>query len=1052
MIKRLHLHLPHIRKWVLGVVVGALLAFLLADIYLETVGLPVTFRQLLTDSLYGQGIVADVGRLKIGVVRGIKAYDVIVWDERRGRGPMLEAERIRFRLKPFSLFWGRPEIRSFEISGGSMEVPLDQQELAPQLARKLTISGIRGNGKWNSKMDTLEVRELQASAEGVHVRVSGTLKNVPVVGERGDEPMGWQYIPALQLQAVQDRLATIDRFLETNRFSSNDARISVSATIDLNTLGESQLGGDFRFNRMAIRGVLVPEIGGSFSATTKTIVLRDFRLGMAQDTVVDGMARLSIPDMTLTAALHGSLEPKLIFRLLSIPMPRVLAETVFVTPPNIDLTLTGDVTNPESWQTSCQFLINGLRFRNVYLQTVKGKMLQDPDQARLENTAITFERRGRSTAQTLVLDAALDRKTMNLKLDIHGQARAESLLQAIPSDLLSIRIQRVLDEFKLEQTDMEIDFSGTGRINELSSSRANAQIAMSSFEFRELPVEKLSVDIDIKDGVLSTSTPARCEIQGDGDEFFAVEAGLDLETLNLHGSLKGALDLMNCYRAAGLAANMYLDETYFQGPPAEFEFNLAESPATKPFAWQGAGKLEFHDVLYESFFVKNASAAVELSDGHIYLRQVEIESPTFEKMSFDFWDINLRQSEVTVKGIAVGDPKDLGIFADRGQSRREYQKIWKDFDWGDSSPTIELRELKYSSYPDEITRWKLTVDSVLTDTDASYSGLHADELTGVIRFNLPNKASVTDIQIKREDGWLEGNIYFDFTADPVWWFDCKGQMNPEHLFKAAGEGDAFDGLLFGDDTKIEMKGKLHMRGGLNPQIECRFSGTNMVFRSLWFDNFDLAWKLVDNDLRWELSSAKLHGGRVSGKGLYNWFSGAGTLDAKFEGVDLSQTLENLGREAPPQLGALTGEIHSQFRRWSEKAPVTISGTGNVAISGGKLWQAPIVKQLSSVVGLGNLGSISQLQADLVFDGTTMNVPKFSTDGTILSLEGDGAYSWADHSLSFNVKGRALKTTGIISTVFSPLTWLFEAKLQGTLSDPKWIQMSKIRDLLPGGGE
>jgi hypothetical protein len=1055
MIKRLHFHLPHIKKWVAGMLLGILGAFLLADIYLETVGLPVTFRQLLTDSLREQGIVADVGRLKIGMVRGVKAYNVILWDERRGRDPMLEAERVRCRLKPFSLLLGRPEIRSFEISGGTMQVPYVREQepraVESPFDQKLTISGINGDGLWNSKNDMLEIRTLRASVEGVQASVSGVLKNVPVVGERGKEPLGWQHITALQLQAVQDRLAAIDRFLETNRFSPNDAQVSVSATVDLNALSDSTVSGDFRFNRMAVNGVLVPEVGGSFSATPKSLILRNFRLGMAQDTVVDGMARLSIPEMTLAATLHGSLEPKLIFRILNVPMPRVLAETVFVTPPNVDLSLTGDISDPKSWQSRCQFLVNGLRFRNAYLQTVKGTIIQDPDQVRLEDAAITFEQNAHSAPQTLTFAVSVDRKTSVATLDVHGQAEADSLVQTIPTDIMPIRIRQFIDDFNFGQTDMQLNLVGSGRADNPKTWVGNAKLAVDSFAFRDLPIKQLAVDIDIKNGILKTSTPIHCELRGDNNEFFTITARLDAESLMLQGSLKGALDLLNCYRATGLADNAYLDEIHFQGPPAEFEFKLDSSPLQKPLKWHGSGKLDLHDILYETMTVNQAVADVELAEGHLFLRNVKIDSPAFETLAFEFWDINLKQTEITVKGRAVGDPKDLGIFADRGQSRREYQHIWKDFDWGDSPPTVELKELKYVRYPDEITRWRLTVDSVLTDTDASYSGFHADQLTGAIRFDLPNKASITDIKLKREDGWLDGNIYFDFTTDPIWWFDCKGQLNPAHLFKAAGEADAFESITFGDDTRIEMNGKIHMRGGLNPQVDSHFSGSQMRFDSIRFDAFDLTWNLVDNDLRWELISADLHGGKISGKGLYNWFSGAGTLDAEFNKVDLSQTLGDLGREVPAKLGRLNGEIHAQYRQWSEDTPVNIRGVGTVKIEDGQLWEAPIIKQLGSVIGLGSFGSISQLQADLVFDGATMNVPQFSTNGTIVSLEGNGAYSWSDHSLNFNVKGRALKTTGIISKVFTPLSWLFEAKLQGTLSEPKWVQMSKIRDLLPGGG-
>lgn len=1054
MIKRIHFHLPHIKKWVLGTLVGVLLAVVLADAYFEIVGLPGPLRQWALEAMRERGVVADADRIKIGLVRGVKLYDVIIWDQRRGADTMLEAERIHCRISLPGMLTGRPALRSFKLSGGTVDLPLSATTEPLRPLGPLSIRSLRAEVEWNPRRNAVILKPTEALIEGVRIKLAGSLIHFPAPAPGGGV-LGWQRFSLLQSPAVQQQLVRVDDFLKTNRFTPNAAWVDVYANIDLNHPDTSSIQGDFRFHDVTVKGIRMPEIVSSFRITPDTLSLRKLRLSLAQDTVIDGEITLALPRQHLSLKIDGSLDPKLAFRLFDIPLPRPLAETTFITPPHVRLTLTGPLRDPGQWQADCRFRINGLKYGSAYLQTASGRIVHDArGRTQFQNLQAVFNQRGSGEKHPLKIDGWVDHEKNAFSIAVQGPAQAESIIQAMGRDHMNLRLKRLLDQFNFERTDIHLDMELTGVFDTPKTWAGKVKIDTNPFRFRALPVERLSVDLDIDEGILATPTPLHVVIAETPKEFIEIDARFDCDQRSINASIQGALNPLNCYRAAGLADITYLDETHFQGPPAKFNFTLEQSPVDTPLQWRGNGTLALDNVRYESMQIDAASANVGLSNGHLSFSQVEIKSPTFQLLSIDHWDINLNRTEITVSGTAVGDPKDLGIFTDRGQSRREYQAIWDGFDWGQEPPTIHVQDLKYVQYPDEITRWRLMVEAEITDTDASYRGFHADEISGIVRFDLPNKASVTDINIKRADGHVQGNIYFDFTTDPVWWFDCSGQLDPSHLFQAADEeaAEAFAILDFNDETRFNMNGKIHMRGGLNPEIDARFSGPEMSFRSFKLENFALAWKLVDNDLRWEIARAQLHEGTLVANGLYNWFSRTGTFDAVIKDSDLSMVMADMGNaEIPPELGRLNAEVHTEYRQWSEDRPINIRGDGMLVIREGRLWEAPIVKQLGGVVGLGNLGRISELQADLVFDGNTLVVPRFNTDGTILSLEGDGAYDWSDQSLNFNVKGRALKTTGVIGRVFTPLTWLFEARLQGTIGEPNWVPMSRLRNLLPGGG-
>jgi len=69
------------------------------------------------------------------------------------------------------------------------------------------------------------------------------------------------------------------------------------------------------------------------------------------------------------------------------------------------------------------------------------------------------------------------------------------------------------------------------------------------------------------------------------------------------------------------------------------------------------------------------------------------------------------------------------------------------------------------------------------------------------------------------------------------------------------------------------------------------------------------------------------------------------------------------------------------------------------------------------------------------------VPSFETNGTFVSLSGSGEYSWLTDELRFLVQGHALRNVNILSFMLKPLSWAFDAELQGTSKKPEW----KIRN-------
>ncbi len=1034
-------------KWSVGIVLGILCCLTLADLYLETIGVPVVWREKIIADLEERGIIADAKRIKLGLVQGIKVYDFILWDEKRGAEIMMTADKVKLNFGALGL----SDSVEFNVKNAEMHIPVESGA-DPENHQRLTMTDIDAVGKWQRRKKRLELQKLTSLLDGFALSISGEMHNLPTVADKKQTTVDTEKREPFHAPQTTRALKEIQLLLKNNRFSPENDKLKLEFKLDFKNLKAGECRGFVQLDNVIVNGVFISDLNTNFSLHNKMLSLNKARLNLGADAVLAGESTMNMKTGDAEAKINGGIQPKTIYRLLEKPMPRILAETTFTMPPHIHAELQWNMFKPDAdWSADCKFKAYNLRIGNTHLQKASGEITGADNKIILENIRCEFDGKDKDNNQ-LTMNAAVDNDTQEFTLDLKGTPKAKSLLEMLPPARLPIELRKLKEDLRVKNTQLTLKLECRGAMDDFKSWRGRMQLGSDKFRFRNLKVDKLNLNLELENEELRTTAPASCELDGGNGESLSASGIWHIADNTFEGRLEGALDFIGFYRDLKLPESNYLNQIEFQGAPARFEFTWNRTKLNAPLEWVGHGTIALQQVMYENVLLNNAKADIRMRDAKIFLTQVELDSPNFEQLKFEKWEISLDKTAILVVGKAVCNPADLGIFADRGDSRREYKEIWKDFDWGESQPTIILNQLKYERYPDEITKWRLHVDADLQDENADYRGFQAQKLSGRIQFNLPGTASITDIKIERYDGNLDGNVFFDFKTDPVWWFDCKGTLDPTHLFRAAGDNakDAFKQMTFDNDTQIKMQGRIYMRGGSNPQLQCRFAGANMTFENIKFNQYELTWNLDGNDLRWNLHNTELHGGTATANGLFNWFSKRGSINAELENVDISKLIADLNTERPnSKLGMITAEIHAEYGKTDENAPLRIRGSGQAHVSDGNLWEAPLIKQLGSVIGLGSLGRISEFDTKLIFAGDRLKLPNFATNGTLLSLEGDGEYQWHDHSLDFDVKGRALKTTGIFSKVFTPLSWLFEAHLGGTLKKPEWTSMSKLKDLLPG---
>lgn len=122
-------------------------------------------------------------------------------------------------------------------------------------------------------------------------------------------------------------------------------------------------------------------------------------------------------------------------------------------------------------------------------------------------------------------------------------------------------------------------------------------------------------------------------------------------------------------------------------------------------------------------------------------------------------------------------------------------------------------------------------------------------------------------------------------------------------------------------------------------------------------------------------------------------------------------------------------------------PIRYYGTGQATISGEELGQVRMLGMLSQLFRFTTL-RFTTAKASFNLKGPEIEFPSVRIFGATSAIEGHGRYLIDNRGLDFNAKvwpfaERPSLLQGALGLVLSPLSHVFEVKLQGTMANPSW---------------
>ncbi|MBR0458794.1 MAG: hypothetical protein IJJ26_06130, partial [Victivallales bacterium] len=270
----------------------------------------------------------------------------------------------------------------------------------------------------------------------------------------------------------------------------------------------------------------------------------------------------------------------------------------------------------------------------------------------------------------------------------------------------------------------------------------------------------------------------------------------------------------------------------------------------------------------------------------------------------------------------------------------------------------------------------------------------------------------------------------------------------------------FEGTKFSEKSNITCEGSFFLSGDSSLQLSGKVISPEAQWLSLKMTDMEVDWTLKDNIVSWNtikghFCKTKKYEGNLLFTGLYDLTKAKGELlvsGHKISWGELSSFLTRLGGKEPDkETQNLTGYVDAQCRLhllygWAG-LPYYVEGDATLSIREADFWQAPLMRSLGTLLGSSSFGKISEVDADLHFRGTHLELERLNTNGTIFALSATGTYSWLDDTINMKVSGEALKEISLLKILFKPLTWAFHAELVGPRKEAKWKLRSAFRKLI-----
>jgi len=205
-------------------------------------------------------------------------------------------------------------------------------------------------------------------------------------------------------------------------------------------------------------------------------------------------------------------------------------------------------------------------------------------------------------------------------------------------------------------------------------------------------------------------------------------------------------------------------------------------------------------------------------------------------------------------------------------------------------------------------------------------------------------------------------------------------------------------------------------------------------------------KLVVKKIRADLCS-----GKIQADYQHDFTTDKGHIKVDLQEANFTEFTKHLDWQQKDSPGTISGKIDAELA-FSPDGKDLMHGNGNLAVRNADIWEIPVLYGLAKVLKevrflSGKWGQITSLDADFELLGNKLHTDSLRTDGSVVSLEGQGNYFLHSKDFDFKIRGKILHKTpaiDLITAILDPFSWFFESRVYRQDGKIYWEKISSVK--------
>jgi hypothetical protein len=543
-------------------------------------------------------------------------------------------------------------------------------------------------------------------------------------------------------------------------------------------------------------------------------------------------------------------------------------------------------------------------------------------------------------------------------------------------------------------------------------------------QYRGLKLDSVAVDVGMRDGVIAIR---QCSARlRDGE--ISLEGQYDIAAgqfdVNLTSSANPALIVSSLMRDA---APILRDLRFQKNPVIIAHYRLGPETGSLP---QLDGTVQTGGVFFRGAEFRSIKFDFDNHGPEVKLTHVDVVTP--EGRLTGHGEYHIESTDFSYELDSTVDPTKL-LPLMIPTMRRMVEPAWFE-----TPPHIVA---KVSG--DFVDPNAFAYDAQLNTGRCRYRGVDLEGASAKLQLR-ESRLDVQDLQLKRKEGEMHGILLADFNRHRVS-FDLLTTANPSEMAGLLGAHAAkvMTPYRFGPHTDAGIRGVVDFDDPERTAWIAHVTNEGFSYWKFTADRAQANLVFTNNTMEINDFNADLYSGKLQGRATFAFSAADPSYHLYFstEGVDVHTLLGAMQRRESKVTGVLSGRIQ-MGGRGADLA--TLNGEGDMEITDGILWEAPLFGIFSQILGTTKATSA---KATFTIADRAVKTDDLEIAAGAFTARSRGQLGF-DGRMDFRVDAQFLRAWPGIGWISPLIGKLLEYKVGGTLGDPSYRAVNLPKELLP----